>query len=181
MQAASKKKLAKRRAKVVAAVEKVAGPLEFVNGGGTGSLESACDEAAVTEAAAGSGFLAPTLFDNYRAFNLRPASWFVLPATRRPKKGVVMVSGGGRIASGPAGDDRLPTPWYPTDLRYVAEEGPGEVQTPMLGKTSDAMSLRDPCGSATPRPAKYPSTHKKSLQFEMAPSSPTGPRTEERD
>lgn len=144
MQAVSKKELAKRRAKVVAAVEKVAGPLEFVNGGGTGSLESTCAEAAVTEAAAGSGFLAPTLFENYRAFNLRPASWFVLPATRRPKKGVVTVSGGGRIASGPAGADRLPTPWYPTDLRYAAEEGPGEVQTPLLGKTADAISLGDP-------------------------------------
>lgn len=144
MQAVSRKELAKRRAKVVAAVEKVAGPLEFVNGGGTGSLESTCAEAAVTEAAAGSGFLAPTLFDNYRAFNLRPASWFVLPTTRRPKKGVVTVSGGGRIASGPAGADRLPTPWYPTGLRYAAEEGPGEVQTPLLGKAANAISLGDP-------------------------------------
>lgn len=144
MQAVSKKELAKRRAKVVAAVEKVAGPLEFVNGGGTGSLESTCAESAVTEAAAGSGFLAPTLFDNYRAFTLRPASWFVLPATRRPKKHVVTVSGGGRIASGPAGEDRLPTPWYPTGLRYAAEEGPGEVQTPLVGKAADSIALGDP-------------------------------------
>lgn len=144
MQKLSIKELAKRRARVVAAVEKVAGPLEFVNGGGTGSLESTCAEAAVTEAAAGSGFLAPTLFDNYRAFTLRPACWFVLPATRKPKKGVVTVAGGGRIASGPAGEDRLPTPWYPTGLRYAAEEGPGEVQTPLVGKAADAIALGDP-------------------------------------
>lgn len=144
MQASSKKELAKRRARVVTAVEKVAGPLEFVNGGGTGSLESTCAETAVTEAAAGSGFLAPTLFDNYRAFTLQPASWFVLPATRRPKKGVVTVSGGGRIASGPAGGDRLPTPWYPTGLHYAAEEGPGEVQTPLVGKAADAVELGNP-------------------------------------
>nr|WP_120492243.1 alanine racemase [Corynebacterium lactis] len=144
MQKRSRSELASRRARVVAAIEKVAGPLEFVNGGGTGSLESTCAEHAVTEAAAGSGFLAPPLFDNYRAFSLRPASWFVLPVTRRPRKGVVTVSGGGRIASGPAGADRLPTPHFPAGLRYAAEEGPGEVQTPLVGRAARLLRPGDP-------------------------------------
>ena len=56
-----------RRAAVVAAVSEVA-PLEFVNGGGTGSVERTAAEPAVTEVAAGSGLYAPTLFDGYRAF-----------------------------------------------------------------------------------------------------------------
>lgn len=45
-----------RRAAAVAAVEQVTGgPLELVNAGGTGSLESSAAEPAVTEVAAGSG------------------------------------------------------------------------------------------------------------------------------
>src|SRR5699024_4551489 len=99
MQKASRKELAARRAKVVAAVEAAVGPLELVNGGGTGSLESTCAEAAVTEAAAGSGLVAPTLFDAYRAFTPTPASWFVLPVVRRPAPATVTLAGGGRIAS----------------------------------------------------------------------------------
>lgn len=144
MQKLSRTELAKRRARVVAAIEKSAGPLEFVNGGGTGSLESTCAETAVTEAAAGSGFMAPTLFDNYRAFTLRPASWFVLPATRRPKRNIVTASGGGRIASGPAGDDRLPTPHFPAGLKFAPEEGPGEVQTPLIGSVAATVAMGDP-------------------------------------
>ncbi len=56
---------------MVAAVREVA-PLEFVNGGGTGSLESTAAEAAVTELGAGSGLYAPALFDAYRGFRPRP-------------------------------------------------------------------------------------------------------------
>ncbi|WP_035122510.1 alanine racemase [Corynebacterium freneyi] len=144
MQKLARKELATRRAKVVAAVEAVVGPLELVNGGGTGSLESTCAEPAVTEAAAGSGFVAPTLFDNYRAFTLRPASWFVLPVVRRPKKNTVTVAGGGRIASGPAGRDRLPSPVFPAGLTYAPDEGPGEVQTPLTGDAAHTLRIGAP-------------------------------------
>ncbi|MFC3849679.1 alanine racemase [Corynebacterium hansenii] len=143
MQKLSRRELAKRRARVVAAVERAVGPLELVNGGGTGSLESTCAERAVTEAAAGSGFVAPTLFDGYRAFTLRPASWFVLPVVRRPKKDTVTVAGGGRIASGPAGGDRLPSPVHPAGLTYAADEGPGEVQTPLTGDAAHTLRIGD--------------------------------------
>lgn len=144
MQKLSRKELAKRRAKVVAAVEAAVGKLELVNGGGTGSLESTCAESAVTEAAAGSGFVGPTLFDNYRAFTPTPASWFLLPVVRRPKKDTVTVAGGGRIASGPAGTDRLPSPSFPSGLSYAPDEGPGEVQTPLTGDAARTLHIGDP-------------------------------------
>ena len=62
-------------------------PLEFVNGGGTGSVERTAAEAAVTEVAAGSGLYSPALFDGYRAFTARPAAFFAAPgdaAARHP-------------------------------------------------------------------------------------------------
>ena len=49
-----------RRAAIVAAIRALT-PLEFVNGGGTGSLERTAAEAAVTEIGAGSGLYHPTL------------------------------------------------------------------------------------------------------------------------
>lgn len=144
MQRLSRRELARRRARVVAAVEAATGALEFVNGGGTGSLESTCAEAAVTEAAAGSGVVAPALFDGYRAFAPAPAEWFVLPVVRRPGPRTVTVAGGGRIASGPAGADRLPRPVWPEGLAYAPAEGPGEVQTPLTGAAAAQLALGDP-------------------------------------
>ena len=77
LQRRSAAEIRERRAAVVAAVSQVA-PLELVNGGGTGSLHTTTSEPAVTELAAGSGFYAPTLFDAYSAFKLRPAAMFAL-------------------------------------------------------------------------------------------------------
>ena len=54
MQSRSARELATRRAAIVEAVRELA-PLEFVNGGGTGSIERTTAEDAVTEIAAGSG------------------------------------------------------------------------------------------------------------------------------
>ena len=129
MQRASARELAARRAAVVAALP----PLRFVNGGGTGSVERTAAEPAVTEVAAGSGLMAPTLFDAYGAFAPRPAAFFALPVVRRPARGVATVLGGGYPASGPAGRDRLPRPVFPSGLRLDRQEGAGEVQTPVLG------------------------------------------------
>ena len=143
MQAASAFELRRRRAAVVAAVEEVAGPLEFVNAGGTGSLESSAAEPAVTEVAAGSGLYGPALFDTYRHFTPRPAAFFALPVVRRPGRGVVTALGGGYIASGAPGPDRLPVPTYPPGLRLDAREGAGEAQTPLLGEAADALAIGD--------------------------------------
>ncbi|PYC84760.1 alanine racemase [Streptomyces tateyamensis] len=142
MQHLSRRELADRRHAAVRAVQAVA-PLEFVNGGGTGSLESTAAEAAVTELAAGSGVYAPVLFDHYRVFTPRPAAYFALTVSRRPARGHVTVLGGGWIASGPAGPDRLPTPVWPPGLSLVPTEGAGEVQTPLTGVAADSLRLGD--------------------------------------
>jgi D-serine deaminase-like pyridoxal phosphate-dependent protein len=142
MQRASAHELAARRAAVVAAVRAVA-PLRFVNGGGTGSIERTAAEPVVTEVAAGSGLLAPALFDAYRAFAPRPAAFFALPVVRRPSAHVATVLGGGYPASGPAGRDRLPRPALPAGLRLDRQEGAGEVQTPLLGPAAADLRIGD--------------------------------------
>ena len=142
MQRASARELAARRAAVVEAVRAVA-PLEFVNGGGTGSVDRTAAEAAVTEVAAGSGLFGPTLFDAYRAFAPRPAALFALPVVRRPGPRAATVLGGGYPASGAPGRDRLPRPVMPKGLRLDRWEGAGEVQTPVLGPPADALRIGD--------------------------------------
>ena len=142
MQRASMAEIAERRAAIVAAVSAVA-PLRFVNGGGTGSLELTSREDAVTELAAGSGFYAPALFDDYSRFSLRPAAGFALPVVRRPAPGCVTALGGGYVASGAAGADRLPEPWLPPGLHLDRFEGAGEVQTPLLGEVAVRLRVGD--------------------------------------
>ncbi|MFJ7999457.1 amino acid deaminase/aldolase [Streptomyces sp. NPDC096310] len=143
MQSVARRELAERRAAVVRAVRAVAPGLEFVNGGGTGSVQHTAAEDAVTEIAAGSGLYVPRLFDNYTSFTGRPAALFAQPVVRRPGVGVVTVLGGGYPASGPAGADRLPVPYLPEGLRYDPQEGPGEVQTPLLGAAADDLLIGD--------------------------------------
>lgn len=143
MQGAARKELAARRAAVVHAVRAVSPDLEFVNGGGTGSVQHTAAEDAVTEIAAGSGLYVPRLFDNYTSFTGRPAALFAQPVVRRPGVGVVTVLGGGYPASGAAGPDRLPVPYLPEGLCYDAQEGPGEVQTPLLGSPADDLLIGD--------------------------------------
>ena len=132
VQALSARELARRRAEIVDAVRSVA-PLRFVNGGGTGSIERTAAEPAVTEVAAGSGLFGPTLFDSYRAFKPRPAAFFALPVVRKPTPKIATALGGGYVASGAPGRDRLPRPVLPPGLKLDALEGAGEVQTPLLG------------------------------------------------
>ena len=142
MQRRSGAELAIRRAAIVAAVRAVA-PLEFVNGGGTGSVEKTTAEAAVTEIGAGSGLYQPGLFDSYRGFTGRPAALFALPVVRRPGRGVVTALGGGYLASGAGNATRLPVPFLPAGLRLDKDEGAGEVQTPLLGPAADGLRIGD--------------------------------------
>jgi D-serine deaminase-like pyridoxal phosphate-dependent protein len=143
MQSRSMSELATRRAAVVAAVRAVVPDLEFVNGGGTGSVHLTATEGAVTEIAAGSGLYGPTLFDGYQAFTPLPAALFALPVVRRPAPGYATVAGGGWIASGPPGPDRVPRPVFPEGLRLVGTEGAGEVQTPLRGDATGTLRLGD--------------------------------------
>ena len=142
MQRRSAVELAVRRAAIAAAVREVM-PIEFVNGGGTGSIAATAAEAAVTEVGAGSGLYQPTLFDAYRSFSGLPAALFALPVVRRPGAGVATVLGGGYLASGPGNASRVPQPHLPAGLKLDRNEGTGEVQTPVLGRAADSLRIGD--------------------------------------
>jgi len=101
------------------------------NGGGTGSLPSSTAEDALTEVTAGSAFLCSHLFDHYADVSFTPAAFFALQVVRRPAPDLVTCHGGGLIASGAAGADRLPLPVDPPGLSLLPLEGAGEVQTPL--------------------------------------------------
>jgi D-serine deaminase-like pyridoxal phosphate-dependent protein len=135
---ASVAQLADRRAEIASALHEVAA-LEFWNAGGSGSLETSAADPAVTELTAGSGLLVPGLFDHYRSFRPLPAAYFGVPVVRRPSGHVATVAGGGLVASGPAGHDRLPVPWAPPGLHLTSLEGAGEVQTPLGGPGASAL------------------------------------------
>jgi len=142
MQAASARELADRRGAAVAAVRQLA-ELEFVNGGGTGSIETTRADGAVTEVAAGSGLFGPHLFDGYTAFAPAPAAAFALDVVRRPADDIATLLGGGWIASGPFAADRSPRVVWPEGLAMLAREGAGEVQTPLRGEAARRLHVGD--------------------------------------
>ena len=142
MQRRSGDELRDRRHAIVAAVREVAA-LEFVNGGGTGSLEYTSADTSVTEVAAGSGLLAGHLFDGYRAFDPAPAAAFAYDVVRKPLPDIATVLGGGWIASGPPVASRQPLPVWPEGLRMQPREGAGEVQTPLQGDRARTLRVGD--------------------------------------
>lgn len=108
MQRHSADELAERRGEAVRAVRALT-ELDFVNGGGTGSIESTTGDHSVTEVAAGSGLIGPTLFDAYTRFRPTPAVLFALPVVHHPTPRIATLFAGGYVASGPAVDSRLPS------------------------------------------------------------------------
>jgi D-serine deaminase-like pyridoxal phosphate-dependent protein len=142
MKRRSAAELARRRGSVVQAVETAVGALQIVNSGGTGSLEVSSADETVTEVSAGSGLYVPGLFDQYDAFEPRPALFFALPVVRRPAPDIATLFGGGYIASGPAGKSRLPRIATP-GLELLGTEGAGEVQTPVRGPGAADLQIGD--------------------------------------
>lgn len=147
MQSRSEAEIRERLPRMVAAVREALAAhdleLGFINGGGTGSLARTAAAGIVTELTAGSGFYAPALFDNYRSLALEPAAMFALSVVRRPVGGVATLLGGGYVASGSAGRDKLPEPYLPGGLRFDREEGAGEVQTPVTGAAAYKLRVGD--------------------------------------
>lgn len=129
MKLAARRTLERTRRELARALEH---RLAIFNGGGTGSVMWAAGESALTEITAGSGFLDSHLFDHYVDVPLVPAAFFALQAVRHPKPGIVTCTGGGYIASGAAGRDRLPIPVFPAGSALISLEGAGEVQTPVV-------------------------------------------------
>lgn len=134
--------LTTRRGEAIAAVREFA-DLEFVNGGGTGSVETTTADPSVTEIAAGSGLFAGHYFDDYADFTPRPATGFALSVVRKPAPDTATVLGGGWIASGPPGPDRLPRVVHPEGLAMAPREMAGEVQTPLSGAAARRLAVGD--------------------------------------
>lgn len=142
IKAASMKQLTQRRTEMAAVLGSIV-ELEFWNGGGSGSVAETAQDSAVTEIAAGSGLLVPTLFDHYQSFAPRPAAFYGVPVLRRPSPDIVTVGGGGFVASGAVGADRAPTPWAPPGLSLTGLEGAGEVQSPLVGPGTKGLQIGD--------------------------------------
>ncbi|MGN7401889.1 amino acid deaminase/aldolase [Cytobacillus praedii] len=123
--------IAVRRTKVIQRLKEEGIPLSLVNGGGTGSLLTTTLEDYVTEVTVGSGFYSPLLFDYYQSFNYKPSLFFALPIVRKPAPNIYTCLGGGYIASGAVGKDKMPKPVYPVGGKLLPLEGAGEVQTPV--------------------------------------------------
>jgi D-serine deaminase-like pyridoxal phosphate-dependent protein len=133
-----------RRAEAVRAVERTLGyRLDYVNGGGTGSLETTNREDVVTEVTVGSGFFQSHLFDHYSNFTHRPAAGYALEVSRKPESGIVTCSGGGYVASGAPGWEKVPQVWLPRGLRLLPNEAAGEVQTPIQLPKGFNLSVGD--------------------------------------
>jgi D-serine deaminase-like pyridoxal phosphate-dependent protein len=128
----AKSPVASARADVVRLLRAAGHDIRVMNGGGTGSLRWASAEDALTEVTAGSGYLDSHLFSYYRDLDLEPAAFFALQVVRRPAPGMVTCHGGGYVASGEAGRDRLPVPALPRGAALLDLEGAGEVQTPVV-------------------------------------------------
>jgi len=133
----------KRRSRWVRQIEQVAGKLDYVNGGGTGSFEATLQDPAVTELTSGSGLYSPTLFDHYKAFKHQPAAGFVLQVVRKAEENQVTCFGGGYIASGGIGPMKVPKPVDPPGLVLFDREGCGEVQTPLEGEAARKLDIGD--------------------------------------
>ena len=137
--------LTRRRGEIVKAIAGLGIPLEFVNGGGSGSLVSTGKDKSVTEVTAGSAFFAPGLFRYFHEVAFEPSAFFALQAVRIPKNGIITFQGGGYIGSGEVNKNRLPWPILPQGLSYLPMEGAGEVQTPLkLPKNCNPIGIGDP-------------------------------------
>lgn len=136
--------VAQTRQRVLELLRREGFSIEIFNGGGTGSVAFASAEPALTEVTAGSGFLCSHLFDYYPHLKLKPAIFFALQIVRSSDPGFVTCHGGGFIASGQAGADRLPVPYLPPGLKLTAFEGAGEVQTPLRVPQNITLRPGDP-------------------------------------
>lgn len=120
----------------------------LLNGGGSGSLEWTGAESAVTEVSAGSALLCSSLFSSYSnqqgedAFE--PALFLALRCVRKPSPRIATCFGGGVIASGEPGWDKIPSPWLPEGIKLDPMEGCGEVQTPVHLLSAEELRIGDP-------------------------------------
>ena len=140
-----------RRAEIVAGVRAV-GRCEFVNGGGTGSMERTAPRPRSRTSPPARASRA-RLFDTYRGFarDRRRCSrcpWCAGPPEPPPRWAAAI------RPRAPAGRDRLPRPYLPAGCGWTRREGAGEVQTPLHGPGGRRPARSAiASGSGTPRRA----------------------------
>jgi len=141
---ASMRSVARLRQQIQEALNAHGHVLELFNGGGTGSITSTALEPWLTEATVGSGFLCSHLFDYYSNVRSEPACFFALQVVRKSDDGYATCLGGGYIASGEPGWDKVPRPYLPAGLELVSTEGCGEVQTPLVVRSGVSLDIGQP-------------------------------------
>lgn len=140
----SNKTIQKRRNEVLKRLYDAGFQLDFVNGGGTGSILMSSIESSLTEVTVGSGFFCPTLFDNYHDFELEPAAFYAIEIVRQPQNNIYTCLGGGYVASGAMDKDKLPKIYLPSGAELFKNEMAGEVQTPFKYSGKNKLNIGDP-------------------------------------
>jgi D-serine deaminase-like pyridoxal phosphate-dependent protein len=141
---ASRQRVAPFREEFSKEMQREGMPLELFNGGGSGSITYTATEPWLTELTIGSGLLCSHLFSYYSNIRPEPACFFALAVVRSSDAGYVTCQGGGYIASGEPGWDKVPVPHWPVGLKLVSMEGCGEVQTPLIVDARTTLKLGDP-------------------------------------
>jgi D-serine deaminase-like pyridoxal phosphate-dependent protein len=137
--------VAKLRAELARELRYAGIRLDFINGGGSGSIHLTSRDPVVSEVTIGSGLYCSHLFRYYDDLELFPAAFFATQIVRQPAPGMITCLGGGYLASGSPGPDRLPQPYAPACLKLLPLEGAGEVQTPLrLPRNAPHLKLGDP-------------------------------------
>ncbi|MDA8793543.1 alanine racemase [Bacteriovoracaceae bacterium] len=126
----SMRKIISFRKKVCEILQHKGVDLEFFNAGGTGSIDSSKKEEWVTEITVGSGFYDSYLFDFYKNLPVKPSLFFNLLIVRKPRHDIATLHGGGYVASGAIGLEKVPAP-IDEKVGLLSNELAGEVQTPI--------------------------------------------------
>lgn len=140
----SRSRVADFRRKLSEQLEKEGTPLELFNGGGSGSVNFTAAEPWLTELTIGSGLLCSHYFSYFSNIAPEPACFFALQTTRSSDPGYITCAGGGYIASGEPGWEKVPVPCLPDGLKLVSMEGCGEVQTPLIVPRGSSLKAGDP-------------------------------------
>src|SRR5699024_3914500 len=77
-------------------------------------------------------------------FSFQPAAIFAIEVTRMPEPGIYTCYGGGYVASGASGKDKLPEIYLPKTAKLIENEGVGEVQTPIRYHGNEALDYGSP-------------------------------------
>jgi D-serine deaminase-like pyridoxal phosphate-dependent protein len=141
---ASRQRIAPLREEFSKQMKQEGMPLELFNGGGSGSINFTATEPWLTELTIGSGLLCSHLFSYYSNIRPEPACFFALAVVRSSDAGYATCQGGGYIASGEPGWEKVPVPHLPAGLKLVSMEGCGEVQTPLMVDAKTTLHLGDP-------------------------------------